>query len=179
MGSHVSASPNHQVGRATPLLTRFICAASGNFGYEMDLGKLDEKEQEEVKEQIALYKKIRPTIEFGKFYRLISPFEGTLNETSWEFISEDGREVILMYFKNNSEPSSRLRRVRFKYLEESASYQVVHHLHTKSIGLNEYVKNYNLEGEIFTASQLMFAGLTMDRVDADFASYLIVLHKLH
>ena len=82
-----------------------------------------------------------------------------------------------MYFKNNSEPSSRLRRVRFKYLEESASYQVVHHLHTKSIGLNEYVKNYNLEGEIFTASQLMFAGLTMDRVDADFASYLIVLHK--
>ena len=177
MGSHVSASPNHQVGRATPLLTRFICAASGNFGYEMDLGKLDEKEQEEVKEQIALYKKIRPTIEFGKFYRLISPFEGTLNETSWEFISEDGSEVILMYFKNNSEPSSRLRRVRFKYLEESASYQVVHHLHTKSIGLNEYVKNYNLEGEIFTASQLMFAGLTMDRVDADFASYLIVLHK--
>lgn len=82
MGAHVSAVPNHQVGRTTPLLCRFICAMSGNFGYEMDLGKLSDEDQNSVKEQIALYKKYRETIQKGQFTRLMSPFEGTKNETA-------------------------------------------------------------------------------------------------
>ncbi|MFR1255126.1 MAG: alpha-galactosidase [Eubacterium sp.] len=38
MGAHVSAIPNHQSGRKTPLATRGCVAMSGNLGYELDLG---------------------------------------------------------------------------------------------------------------------------------------------
>ncbi len=178
MGSHVSAVPNHQVGRFTPLLTRFICAMSGNFGYEMDLGKLSAQEQEEVKAQTALYKELRPLIQFGTFTRLMSPFAGTCNETAWSFMAEDGSKVALMYFKNLAEPSTKLRRLCLSDLDPQACYQVRHHLIPKALSVNPYAQDFNLEGEVFGGRELMEYGLTMDRVDADFAAYLIVLEKI-
>ena len=75
MGCHVSAIPNHQVHRMTPLNTRGVVAMSGNFGYELDITKLSDEEKEMIKEQIKNYKEIRETIQFGDYYRLSSPFE--------------------------------------------------------------------------------------------------------
>ena len=75
IGCHVSAVPNHQVDRITPIETRGVVAMSGNFGYELDITKLPESEKEIIKEQVKLYKEIRETIQFGKCYRLSSPFE--------------------------------------------------------------------------------------------------------
>lgn len=40
MGCHVSAIPNHQVHRMTPLNTRGVVAMSGNFGYEFRYNKI-------------------------------------------------------------------------------------------------------------------------------------------
>ena len=45
MGCHVSAIPNHQVHRMTPLNTRGVVAMSGNFGYELDITKLSYEEK--------------------------------------------------------------------------------------------------------------------------------------
>lgn len=53
MGAHVSAVPNHQTGRITPLHTRGVVAMSGIFGYELDLLKLTEEEKDEVRSQIG------------------------------------------------------------------------------------------------------------------------------
>lgn len=178
MGAHVSACPNHQVGRVTPLITRFICAASGTFGYEMDLGRLSPEDKEEVRAQIALYKELRETLQRGAFYRLISPFEGTRNETAWMHISEDGAELITMYFKMQAEPAARLRRVRFKYLEPQARYEVVSHLHSSTPVHNIYLKEHNLKGQVFSGAQLMSAGITADRIDADAASCMWVLRRV-
>lgn len=177
MGAHVSACPNHQVGRTTPMLSRFICAMSGAFGYEMSLGKLSEPEQQEVAKHIALYKKLRPTLQLGKFYRLMSPFEGTQNETAWEIISQDGSEVILMYFRNLCQPNANLRKIRLFGLDENATYKVEHHLTSQSQALNPFAINYNLEGDTFSGGELQHNGVIMDKIDADFASYLLVFKK--
>lgn len=48
MGSHVSAVPNQQVGRTTPLETRANVAFFGTFGYELDLNHLSEGERQMV-----------------------------------------------------------------------------------------------------------------------------------
>ena len=53
--SHVSAVPNHQTGRVTSLHTRGVVAMAGTFGYELDPGKLSDREKEEVKEQVARF----------------------------------------------------------------------------------------------------------------------------
>ena len=41
MGARVSAVPNHQMGRITPLETRGDVAMMGNLGYELDFDELD------------------------------------------------------------------------------------------------------------------------------------------
>ena len=53
VGSHVSAVPNHQTGRKTPLHTRGVVAMSGTFGYELDLMNLSEEEKQEIRDQIT------------------------------------------------------------------------------------------------------------------------------
>ena len=49
IGCHVSAVPNHQVDRITPIETRGVVAMSGNFGYELDITKLPESEKRNYK----------------------------------------------------------------------------------------------------------------------------------
>ncbi len=93
MTSHVSASPNHQVNRTTPLKTRGDVAMAGNLGYELDLGQLTASEQEEVKRQVAFYQQHRRLIQFGAFYRLASPFAG--NNTGWIVVSPDRKQALV------------------------------------------------------------------------------------
>ena len=63
MGSHVSAVPNHQLFRKTPLATRANVAYFGTFGYELDLNLLSEDEMVQVKNQIEFMKKYRELIQ--------------------------------------------------------------------------------------------------------------------
>ncbi|MFK7693911.1 alpha-galactosidase [Paenibacillus sp. HJGM_3] len=122
MGAHVSAVPNHQVHRTTPLELRGHVAMSGNFGYELDLTKFTEQESELVKRQVALYKELRGLVQFGQYYRLRSPFEG--NDTAWMFVSEDGKEAMVLYVQVLSEPNAPLRKLRLKGLQADADYRV-------------------------------------------------------
>ena len=43
MGAHVSAVPNHQIGRVTPISTRAMVAFFGVFGYELDPTRLERR----------------------------------------------------------------------------------------------------------------------------------------
>ncbi|NJJ40028.1 alpha-galactosidase [Paenibacillus apii] len=122
MGAHVSSVPNHQTGRVTPLEIRGHAALSGVFGYELDLTALTPEEEELMKEQVALYKRIRRTVQFGDFHRLLSPFEG--NEAAWIFVSEDGKEAAAFYYKILARPNSALRTLRLRGLDPRARYRV-------------------------------------------------------
>ena len=97
IGSHVSAIPNHQVGRNTSLEFRSNLAYFGTFGYELDITSLAQKEIEKMKEDIQFFKKYRELIQFGNFIRLESPFKG--NTCAWMVISNDKRTAILAYYK--------------------------------------------------------------------------------
>ena len=84
MGAHVSAVPNHQTGRRTPIATRAAVAFFGVFGYELDATSLiGAEERAEVGDQVAFYKEHRDLLQRGRFVRLRSPFEGDGNETAW------------------------------------------------------------------------------------------------
>ncbi len=94
VGSHVSAIPNHQTGRRTPLATRGVVAMAGSFGYEMDLNLLTEDEKEAVKAQVEDYKKYYDLIHNGDYYRLASP-QGDSGFTAWQFVSGDKTRTLL------------------------------------------------------------------------------------
>lgn len=122
MGAHVSASPNHQVGRETSLEIRGAVALAGNFGYEMDLNELSEQELEIVAQQVALCKEVRGLVQTGDFYRLKSPFEG--NETAWMFVSSNQREALAIHVKVLSRANAPLSWLKFQGLDAGLQYEV-------------------------------------------------------
>ncbi len=141
MGSHVSAVPNHQLMRETSLEIRGHVACSGCFGYELDLNKLDPAEQQLVQKQVAFYKEIRHVVQFGDYYRILSPFEG--NEAAWIFVTNDKTEAVAFYFKVLAQPNPPLRRIRLKGLDPG--------------------RDYRIDGEtgIFAGDELMNAGINI------------------
>jgi alpha-galactosidase len=150
MGSHVSTVPNHQVQRVTSLAIRGHVAMSGNFGYELDLTKLTEKEKEEIKRQIDLYKEIRHIIQFGIFHRLLDPFKG--NAAAWMFVTENQAEVVVGYFKVLAEPNPPFTSLRLKGLNPNLSYE---HIET---------------GKIYGGDELMYVGIAIPLLKGDFTS---------
>ena len=122
MGAHVSAVPNHQVFRNTPLNTRANTAFYGAFGYELDLSKLTEDELEQVRQQVTFMKKYRRVFQYGTFYRLSSPFES--NETVWMSVSQDQKTAIVGYYRVLNEVNVGYRRIRLKGLNPDEQYRI-------------------------------------------------------
>jgi len=75
MACHVTASPNHQTHRETPLKYRFDVAMTGRMGFELHPKKLSADEVAFAKAAVADYKRIRPVVQQGDLYRLASPYE--------------------------------------------------------------------------------------------------------
>jgi alpha-galactosidase len=156
MGSHVSAVPNHQVGRVTPLRTRGNVAMSGNFGYELDLSLLGQEDRIEVRRQVAQYKALRSLIQFGDFHRLRNPFEG--NDTAWMFVAPDRSEAFVVYVQVLAEANAPLGWLQLRGLDPTARYRCVE------------------DGKTYGGDQLMYAGLLLPAINADFHSIAWHLH---
>ena len=75
MAAHVTASPNHQTKRVSPLKFRFDVAMTGRLGFELHPKDLTADEIRFAKQCVADYKRLRPTIQQGDLYRLASPYE--------------------------------------------------------------------------------------------------------
>ena len=119
MAAHVSASPNHQAARQSPLEGRFDVAAFGVLGYELDLTVASPAEKKVIREQIAWYKAHRRLLQQGAFYRLKSPFGPgdtrglTGRETQWMVVSPDRSEAVVgelmgLMVPNSAKPPLRL-----------------------------------------------------------------------
>ncbi|NBJ92011.1 alpha-galactosidase [Parablautia muri] len=93
MGAHVSAVPNHQTGRETPLSTRGCVAMAGTFGYELDINRITEKDKEEIRRQIRIFKRYYNVIQYGNYYRLTTPYANSC--TVWQIAAADGTETLV------------------------------------------------------------------------------------
>lgn len=124
MGAHVSAVPNHQVGRSTPLATRGAVAMSASFGYEADLREWSDADRDEVRRQIDFYRRFRSLIQFGRFTRLESPFEG--NRAAWMFTDEEARQALLFVFRIQGESTVAELPLKLRALAAGGLYEVTH-----------------------------------------------------
>lgn len=124
MGAHVSAAPNHQVGRITSLATRAAVAFFGVFGYELDLLALTPGEREEVASQVAFYRQHRELFQRGRLVRLVSPFEGEHNVTAWMCVSPDAHRAVVGYYRVLQHAGDPACRLRLRGLDLAARYRV-------------------------------------------------------
>lgn len=147
MGAHVSAVPNAQVGRTTPLDTRFEVACYGAFGYELDLNRLPETEKEKVRQQIAFVKQQGALLQQGVFYRLHSPFED--NYAAWMCINTERTSALVSCYRILNSANEGFYVLKLQGLEEERNYRIsVPAEQQKEIG-------------IYSGSELMYAGIGM------------------
>ena len=122
MGCHVSAAPNHQTARTSPIESRFNVAAFGVLGYELELGQLTPAEQKAVAAQIAYYKAHRRLLQYGRFVRLRAPFGQ--NGCEWMVISPDGGEAMVGEYLRLLVPHSEKPPLRLALLDPGALYEM-------------------------------------------------------
>ena len=107
MSNHVTAIPNEQVGRSTPLATRFRVAAFGILGYELDLTKLDEAALAAIKNQIAYYHKLQPLVLNGDFRLLLPRQSNSQNQVAWLLSDHSRKRLVLGFFRVLADADSR------------------------------------------------------------------------
>ena len=100
MGAHVSASPNYQSLRASPVETRFNVAAFGLLGYELDLTMLSPFDRKAIAAQIEYYKAHRSLLQFGAFVRVPDRLDPA--KVIWAVISDDRKEAIAGLFQGSA-----------------------------------------------------------------------------
>ncbi len=121
-GAHVSVCPNHQTGRTTSLRTRGTVAGSGTFGYELDLGYMDEEEKKAATAQIAQFKAAESLVQTGDYYRLSAPGDRS-NSVFWEFVSKDKKDVLVSGVVLRSEVNPPVYFLRFRGLNPDRLYR--------------------------------------------------------
>jgi hypothetical protein len=159
MGAHVSAVPNHQLHRTTPMKTRGYVALAGQFGFELDLTKLDAADLADAKELTEQAKRTRHLLWHGVLHRLVDPHAG--NVAAWVLVAaecEDAVVTVVTVVLALAEPNWRLPALRLRGLDPVASYRCVH----------------GPEGE-WRGDALMELGLSAGRTDAGFPELALAL----
>ncbi len=180
ISAHVSACPNHQTLRKTPLSTRFHVAAFGILGYECNFNDLPKKDLEEIKAQIELYKKYRKTLQWGEFYRGRS---GRIHE--WSCVSQDQSQALGLLMQEQVRANSQSEYYMAKGLKSDELYHFFSqeqkvdllefgdlvntstpvHIKQDSL-LHRTLAHFvtmpgEVEDEILSGGQLMYAGVSL------------------
>ncbi|KAL4863296.1 hypothetical protein BDV12DRAFT_206640 [Aspergillus spectabilis] len=121
MAGHISAVPNHQTGRTTPLPFRaHVAMMCGSFGLELVPAEMKEDEKKAIPELIALAELVNPIVLKGDLWRLTLP-----EESNWPaalFIL--GKQAVLFLFQLAPVVNHAMPRVRLQGLEPQAMYLV-------------------------------------------------------
>lgn len=189
-GTHVSASPNQQVYRLTPLHTRANVAFFGTYGYELDPGELSDEEIRDLNIYTDFMKEYRELFMKGSFYRLISPFENR-HFASWMVVSPDRRTAILGWYKLLNEVNGPFHCLKLAGLCSDFTYRVRQTDRTGKIVPYRPYTPYPAKEEkdaFFAGDELMQIGLPVTDSSAgelrgelkpgcDFDSRLYILHS--
>ena len=153
MASHISATPNHTVFRTTAMKYRIDVAMSGRLGMEIQPKNMSDDEKALCRKAIAEYKQIRPIVQFGDIYRLVSPYD-KVGLASLMYVDEAKDKSVFFWWKTESFQNEHLPRVKMAGLDANKNYKVRE--------LNRIdLQPMDIEGKTFSGAYLMNHGLEM------------------
>ena len=165
MASHVSVDTNYQTGRKTPLKLRFDVAMSGRMGMELQPAHMTDEDKAFARRAIADYKLIRPVVQQGDLYRLISPFDKT-GYASLMYVSPEKDHAAYFVYKLEQYHNMPRPAFRMAGLDPQKRYLV------RELSLDG--KPIPQDGKTFTGAFLMETGLDFE-VGGEHASHVLEL----
>lgn len=172
MASHVSADRNHQTGRRIPLKFRFDVAMSGRLGMEIQPKEMSEEDKVFAKRAIAAYKGIRPVVQFGDLYRLVSPYDNKGVSSLMYVTPEKGRAVFYVY-KTSHFINMIIPNVRMNGLDAQKKYRIV------DLTAMEVDKPCVFHGKVFSGKLLMEEGIALKNIlKSEYSSLALELQEV-
>ena len=153
MACHISAVPNHTVYRTTSLKYRIDVAMSGRLGMEIQPKNMTDEEKALCKKAISEYKEIRPVVQFGDLYRLVSPFDNK-GLSSLMYVSEAKDKAVFYWWKIANFYNVHLPLVKMAGLDANKMYKV------RELDVIDN-KPLDCEGKSYSGKYLMEHGLEM------------------
>ncbi len=151
MASHISATPNHTVFRTTSMKYRIDVAMSGRLGMEIQPKNMTDEEKALCRQAIKEYKQIRPVVQFGNLYRLLSPYDKK-GLASLMYVDDAQEKAVWYWWKTESFQNEHLPRVKMAGLNPTRMYKV-HELNRIDL------KPLDCEGQSYSGAYLMSHGL--------------------
>jgi alpha-galactosidase len=121
MSAWVTDVPNMN-GRSTSLSYRFLTMMQGALGVGANLNKFTDQDNTVATRMIALYKRIRPTIQGGELYRLFSPRSGEF--TANQYVAADGKQSVVFAFRHSQQYNLAAPTIHLHGLDEKGIYKV-------------------------------------------------------
>lgn len=175
MGSHISAAPNHQTSRVIPIKYRIDVAMSGRLGMEIQPKNMTDEEKNLCKKAIAEYKEIRPVVQMGDIYRLLSPYDKK-GVASLMYVTPEKDRAVFYWWKTEHFVNQHLPRIPMAGLNPSKRYRVkeLNRIDSEPLAV---------EGKVYSSSYLMSNGLDMPYkhkvpYNYDYASRVLLLEEV-
>jgi alpha-galactosidase len=121
MSSWVTDVPNMN-GRSTLLQYRFLVAMQGALGIGANLNRWSPEDSALAEKMITLYKHIRPTVQTGDLYRLLSP--RTNDVSANEYVAQDGHQALVFAFRHSQQYSLPAPTITLRGLDPQARYRL-------------------------------------------------------
>ncbi len=122
MMAWVTDVPNFN-GRSTPLNFRFVVAMQGSLGIGNNLNKWKDEDFALARKMIAYYKQVRPTVQQGRLYRLISP-RAPEGFAATQYVAEDGKQAVVFATLHSQQYGRPVPPLLLEGLEEQAVYKL-------------------------------------------------------
>ena len=172
MASHVSADKNHQTGRRIPLKFRFDVAMSGRLGMEIQPKDMNDVDKAFAKRAIAAYKDIRPVVQFGDLYRLVSPYDNK-GVSSLMYVTSEKNKAVFYAYKISHFINMVIPKVCMNGLDPSKNYRLV------DLTPVDSSKPCDLNGKIISGKILMEEGIALKSLlKSEYSSLVLQLQAV-
>ncbi len=162
MAQHIGGSPYQMTGRITPIKFRCDVAMSGRLGMELQPSKMTEEERKQCTTAISDYKRLRPVVQLGNLYRLVSPYDHQ-GMASLMYVDDTKDKAALFVYKTENFLNQPQPRIILDGLDPDAIY-TLHECDVK-----EGQKPCRLDGISVSGKVLMEVGLEMP-LNGEYAS---------
>ena len=162
LAAHVGSAYSKYTQRHIPIKFRFDVSSMCRLGMELVPSTMNAAEFAYAKRAIAEYKTIRPIVQQGDLYRIISPYEGERDYTSLMYVNEAKEKAVLFVYRFLCKRDNNYPIIRLQGLKADAKYRI------REVAPEEEGKTVALDGKVVSGKVLMQEGIAIPELAKTF-----------
>ena len=153
MAQHINGANYWNTGgRTTPVKFRCDVAMTGRMGIELQPSHMNDEERQQCTQAFADYKELRPTVQTGNLYRLISPYSRK-GVSSLMYVDDQRQKAVFFVYKIENYINQPVPRFRMAGLDPDRLYTLTE----RNVRVGQ--KPCTLDGKKFSGRFLMDVGI--------------------